>query len=177
MGWFSRPPSIDQLVTDHYESVYRFAFRLAGKTSDAEDLTQDAFCQAQVKLDQLREPGAARGWLFAIVRNSFLRRLRSEKGISLIPFDDSNEPIDRWESDPLVVEPERLQEALAELPEAYRTTLILYFFEEFSYREIAEQMNVPVGTVMSRLARAKGHLRDRLLRLEPALAWGRREEP
>jgi RNA polymerase sigma-70 factor (ECF subfamily) len=61
------------------------------------------------------------------------------------------------------VEPERLQQALNDLPEAFRTPVILYYFEEFSYRDIAGQMEVPLGTVMSRLARAKAFLRGRLL--------------
>jgi RNA polymerase sigma-70 factor (ECF subfamily) len=61
------------------------------------------------------------------------------------------------------IEPERLQEALNDLAEGFRTPLILYYFEDFSYRDIAEQMDLPLGTVMSRLARAKAFLRSRLL--------------
>jgi RNA polymerase sigma-70 factor (ECF subfamily) len=60
------------------------------------------------------------------------------------------------------VEPEQLQHALNELPETFRTPVILFYFEEFSYRDIAEQMELPLGTVMSRLARGKAHLRARL---------------
>jgi RNA polymerase sigma-70 factor (ECF subfamily) len=173
MTWFARRPRIEDLVTDHYESVYRFAYRLSGAQAEAEDLTQETFCQAQTKIGQLRDPAAARGWLFTIVRNSYLHRLRSQKAVKTVSLDESTEPIDRWDAEPLVIEPEKLQEALNDLPEAFRTPLVLYFFEEFSYRQIADQMGVPVGTVMSRLARAKAYLRDRLLRVEPALAWGR----
>jgi RNA polymerase sigma-70 factor (ECF subfamily) len=183
MAWFARHPRIEDLVTHHYQSVYRFAFRLSGSAAEAEDLTQETFCQAQLKLGQLRDASAARGWLFSIVRNGYLHRLRSRKSANTISLDDTAEPIDRWDADPLVIEPEKLQEALNELPEPFRTPLVLYFFEEFSYRQIAEQMGVPLGTVMSRLARAKAFLRDRLLRVEPALAlalghqtWGRKEE-
>ena len=60
------------------------------------------------------------------------------------------------------IDPARLQEVLNELDEPFRTPLILFYFEDFSYREIAEQMDLPIGTVMSRLARAKGYLRTRL---------------
>jgi RNA polymerase sigma-70 factor (ECF subfamily) len=63
---------------------------------------------------------------------------------------------------PPEIEAEELQKALNELPEAFRAAVILFYFEEFSYREIAEHLNVPIGTVMSRLARAKAHLRERL---------------
>ncbi|MEI7686429.1 MAG: RNA polymerase sigma factor [Planctomycetota bacterium] len=176
MAWFTRRPRIEDLVTEHYESVYRFAYRLCGTAGEADDLTQETFCQAQIKIDQLREAAAARGWLFSIVRNAYLHRLRSTKVAKTVSLDESTEPIERWDAEPLVIEPEKLQEALNDLPEAFRTPLVLYFFEEFSYRQIADQLGVPVGTVMSRLARAKSYLRERLLRVEPALAWGRKEE-
>jgi RNA polymerase sigma-70 factor (ECF subfamily) len=60
------------------------------------------------------------------------------------------------------IEPERLQQALNEMPEIYRSPIVLYYFEDFSYRDIAEQMDLAIGTVMSRLARAKAMLRGRL---------------
>jgi RNA polymerase sigma-70 factor (ECF subfamily) len=65
------------------------------------------------------------------------------------------------------IDPERLQQALAEVPEGFRTPVILFYFEDFSYRDIAEQMDLPIGTVMSRLARARSHLRARLLPVSP----------
>src|SRR5205807_8201333 len=75
------------------------------------------------------------------------------------------------------VEPARLQQALNELAEVFRTPVILYYFEEFSYRDIAEQMDLPLGTVMSRLARAKAYLRGRLTQPAGAvLAHGQRGE-
>ena len=61
-----------------------------------------------------------------------------------------------------IIESEQLQQALNELPELFRTPIILYYFEDFSYRDIAEQMDLPIGTVMSRLARAKSTLRQKL---------------
>ena len=72
------------------------------------------------------------------------------------------------------VEPERLQQALDDLPEVFRTPVILYYFDDFSYRDIAEQMDLPIGTVMSRLARAKGYLRSRLLQAPEPVAEARR---
>jgi RNA polymerase sigma-70 factor (ECF subfamily) len=70
------------------------------------------------------------------------------------------------------IDPETLQQALNELPEVYRTPIILYYFEEFGYRDIAEQMELPIGTVMSRLARAKAYLRARLLPAGDAVEAG-----
>ncbi len=157
---------VERLVEEHYESLYRYAYRLSGSAQDAEDLTQDAFCQAQDKLSQLRDWDRAKSWLFAILRNAYLHRLRSrkvEQTVSLSELFDFPQP----PGEPMPeVEPEQLQAALNELPEVFRTPIILYYFEEFSYRDIAEQMELPLGTVMSRLARAKAHLRARLTPIE-----------
>jgi RNA polymerase sigma-70 factor (ECF subfamily) len=158
---------IQKLVDEHYLSLYRYAYRLTGTAAEAEDLTQETFCQAQQKFHQLREPAKAKSWLFSILRNTYLHRLRVSKQQQAIPLDwvgDLPEAL----PDPLPpVEPEQLQKALQELPEVYRTPIILYYFEEFSYRDIAEQMELPMGTVMSRLARAKAHLRMRLFPQAP----------
>lgn len=154
---------VRQLVEEHYSALYRYAFRLSGRATDAEDLTQETFCLAQQKLPQLRDWQRAKGWLFSILRNIYLHRVRDRKGEEYLSPDGLAELPDRL-PDPLPpIDPDRLQQALNELPEAFRTPLILYYFEEFSYRDIAEQMDLPLGTVMSRLARAKAHLRGRLL--------------
>jgi RNA polymerase sigma-70 factor, ECF subfamily len=163
MRWFGSKQRVEQLVAAFYEPLYRYAFRLSGSPQEAEDLTQEAFCQAQNKLGQLRDESRAKAWLFSILRNAYLHRVRASKQEHRVPFDSLGEIPDR-PSEPLVdVDPIQLQKALGELPEAFRTPVILYYFEEFSYREIAEQMEVPLGTVMSRLARAKSFLRQRLL--------------
>src|SRR6185436_6798378 len=107
MAWFGQPsgPRIEQLVSEHYAPVYRFAYRLSGTAADAEDLTQETFCQAQAKLSQLREPAAARGWLFSIVRNAYLHRVRSQKNGKMISLDESTEPIDPPHEE-LVIDPQ-----------------------------------------------------------------------
>jgi len=176
MRWPGRTREVEQLVAHHYAGLYRYAYRLSGSAAEAEDLTQETFCQAQAKLGQLRDPGRARGWLFTILRNAYLHRLRSRKQEQCVPLELAGDIPDRLPEPLPEVEPAQLQEALAELPEAFRTPVILYYFEDFSYRDIAEQMGVPLGTVMSRLARAKAHLRQRLL--QPAsLAADAREGP
>jgi RNA polymerase sigma-70 factor (ECF subfamily) len=163
---------MEQLVHQHYEGLYRYAYRLSGSAADAEDLTQDAFCQAQLKLSQLRDPARVKAWLFSILRNTYLHRLRAARREPTLPLEgigDVAQPL----PDPLPeVDPQRLQQVLNELPEDFRTPVILYYFEDFSYREIAEQMDLPIGTVMSRLARAKAHLRARLLPARSALVDG-----
>ncbi len=162
MGKPSGAMEVTTLVEQHYAMLYRFAYRLSGSAVDAEDLTQETFCTAQEKIGQLRDPASARGWLCKILRNHFLHRRRANNVVTW-------ESLDSLECDPedaadaaAEVDSERLQAVLADLPEAFRTPVILFYFEEFSYRQIADQLGVPIGTVMSRLARAKAFLRYRL---------------
>ncbi len=162
--------SVHQLVDDHYLVLYRYAYRLTGSSADAEDLTQETFCKAQAQWRQLRDHSRARPWLFSILRNAYLHRARAQQNhrqVSLDQVGDLPEPAD--ESLP-EVDPAKLQQALADLPETFRTPVILYYFEDFSYRDIAAQMDLPIGTVMSRLARAKAYLRGRLLQPGEVLA-------
>jgi RNA polymerase sigma-70 factor (ECF subfamily) len=165
--------TVQRLVDEHYTALYRYAYRLSGGCADAEDLTQETFCKAQDHLAQLRDPERAKAWLFSILRNAYLHRTRSDRQqrcVSLESIGDLPDPA----GEPLpAVDPEQLQHALNELPELFRTPVILYYFEEFSYRDIAEQMDLPLGTVMSRLARAKAHLRERLVQ-PVVVADGRR---
>src|SRR5262249_31151196 len=154
---------VQKLVEDHYRALYRYAYRLSGSATDADDLTQETFCKAQLNLSQLRDAARAKAWLFKILRNAYLHRRRAEQHQHCCSLEDVGE-VAEPAAEPLPeIDPERLQQALQELPEVFRTPIILYYFEEFSYRDIAEQMDLPLGTVMSRLARAKAHLRARLL--------------
>jgi len=155
--------TVQRLVDEHYAALYRYAYRLAGSQSDAEDLTQEAFCQAQLKLGQLRDRTRAKAWLFSILRNAYLHRVRASKNQPTTSLELVGDVPERLPESLPEVDPDQLQKVLNELPEVFRTPIILYYFEEFSYRDIAEQMDLPIGTVMSRLARAKSHLRARLL--------------
>ncbi|MBI3464320.1 MAG: sigma-70 family RNA polymerase sigma factor [Planctomycetes bacterium] len=163
------PLDVRSLVDQHYELLYRYAFHLAGSVADAEDLTQETFCTAQAKIGQLRSAEGARAWLCRILRNHYLSSLRKGTAIPLQSLDELAEEPES--TDGLIgdIDIERLHRVLGELPESFRTPLILFYFEEFSYRQIADQMRVPLGTVMSRLARAKAYLRSRL-RPEPVLS-------
>ena len=159
--------NIQRLIDDHLDAVYRYAYRLTGSVHDAEDLTQQVFLLAQQWLDQLREVDRARGWLFTILRNAFLKMVKQTQpdlatsvGVNLeaVPADSkSGQAVDTAE----------LQAAIDELPAEFRVVVAMFYFEECSYREIAEKLDLPIGTVMSRLARAKGHLRAKLLETEP----------
>lgn len=158
---------IARLVVDHHADVYRYAYRLTGSVPDAEDLTQQTFLAAQLHYAQLRSPEAARPWLFTILRNCYLKleRRRVPLSAASIEMDINDIPAAAIESG---VDRERLQSALDALPDDYKLVLLLFYFEGCSYREISERAGVPLGTVMSRLSRAKGQLRARLFELEPA---------
>jgi RNA polymerase sigma-70 factor (ECF subfamily) len=158
-------PDLSELARLHYALVFRYAYRLCGSSEEAEDLTQQAFLTAHRRLEQLRDLNSAKSWLCAILRNTFLTRVSAQRGPRMISLHGYWDPVQ--EQNPVAdFDSNDLQQVLSELPEEFRTPLILYYFEEFSYREIAEQMGVPIGTVMSRLARAKSHLRRRLEALQ-----------
>jgi RNA polymerase sigma-70 factor (ECF subfamily) len=169
MGMAGSRRGIAPLVDEHYQSLYRYAYRLSGTAADADDLTQEAFCKAAAQLATLRDPDRAKPWLFSILRNAYLHRARTDRAHKQVSLDAVGDVACEAPADVPEVDPERLQQALNELPEGFRTPVILFYFEDMSYRDIAEQMDLPIGTVMSRLARAKAHLRDRLL---PAAAQG-----
>ena len=163
MGMPGSQRHVEQLVEAHYVALYRYAYRLSGSEADAEDLTQEAFCKAQMNLKQLRDPERAKSWLFTILRNAYLHRVRTEKNQPTLSLDFVGD-LPESPPEPLPdVDPEQLQKALNELPEVFRTPILLYYFDDFSYRDIAGQMDLPIGTVMSRLARARTWLKTRLL--------------
>lgn len=154
------------LVENHYEMLFRYAYRLTGSAADAEDVAQQTFLTAQAKFGQLREKDAAKSWLFTIARNTYLKSIRDKVGQS-VSLDAVSEPTQPVEAE-VDLDSEELQAILNELPEEYKTPLILFYFQEFSYKEIAAQLDVPMGTVMSRLARGKSILRRRLSPSEPS---------
>src|SRR5271156_1672347 len=79
--------AVEKLVEDYYLPLYRYAFRLTGSASDADDLTQEAFCKAQTSLSQLRDAGRAKAWVFSILRNTYLHQLREEQQQRVISLD------------------------------------------------------------------------------------------
>jgi RNA polymerase sigma-70 factor, ECF subfamily len=158
---------ITALVTANYPAVYRYAFRLCGSQTDAEDLTQKVFLSAYENIGKLRNIERARSWLFAILRNSFLREYRRQRPLSETDAFINIDHIPVVPPDDLEIEPEQLQEALQQIPEMSRLMLTMFYYEESSYRQIAGELRLPIGTVMSRLARAKGYLRSKLTQRQP----------
>jgi len=154
----------EQAVAAYYEALYAFGYSLAGNEDDAGELTQETYCRLLTKGGQLRDPSKIKSWLFTTLYRVFLgwkdRRAR------LPHFEISSvegelpailpEHVD-------VLRNDAIRDALLELEEHYRTPLMLYYLNDHSYEEIAGILDVPIGTVMSRLSRAKGLLRERLV--------------
>ena len=151
------------LIAAHHAPLYRYVYRLTGTAADAEDLTQQAFLIAQQKLYQLREAERAAGWLYAILRSCYLkwRRKRFPMTSTLADLDmaDVPQPVPELRA----VDSEELQQVLGELHNDLRLILLMFYFEELSYKQIADELEIPIGTVMSRLSRAKQKLRERLI--------------
>src|SRR5437764_10873500 len=87
MGLPGSQRTVQRLVEAHYAPLYRYAYRLSGSSVDAEDLTQEAFCKAQLNFAQLRDPARAKPWLFSILRNAYLHRVRAEKQQHWVPLE------------------------------------------------------------------------------------------
>jgi len=158
----SAAADVAALVVQHHAAVYRYAARLCGCPIEAEDLSQQTFLIAQQKLSQLREPERACAWLLAIVRNCFLKSRRKARPLAAesigLDVDQIAGPAPPREE----IDQEQLATAVADLPAEFRVVVLMFYFEELSYQQIAEQLELPIGTVMSRLSRGKGHLRRRL---------------
>src|SRR4051794_6239967 len=112
LGFGGTRQQIEQLVEAHYAALYRYAHRLSGAAQEAEDLTQEAFCQAQDKLCQLRDRAKAKAWLFSILRNAYLHRVRSSKQENAVSLEGVGELPDRVAEPLPEVDPGQLQAAL-----------------------------------------------------------------
>lgn len=156
-------------VTLPYRShLYRVAFYLVRQNKDdAEDLMQETFIKAYRSFHQLKDKEKCRAWLTSILHNTFINKYRKEEKIPIIP-----QPVDEsiiYENDPETeilrgVMDQEVLKALFKLPEEYSTVVILSDIEGVQYKEIAETLGVPIGTVRSRLSRGRKLLRARLYR-------------
>jgi len=167
--------AFNQLVLTYQDLAYQHAFSILGELAPAEDVTQDSFIKAFQGLNAFRG-GSFRSWLLRIVTNSaydFLRRSKRRPIQPLFPEDDNGEELDTapWLADPTEsiqkkVEEKELSEEIRrlmeQLPEVYRNVLTLIDLYQFDYLEAAETLRIPVGTVKSRLARARLQMKKKL---------------
>jgi RNA polymerase sigma-70 factor (ECF subfamily) len=165
------------LVAANRDKLYRVALRMAGNADDAQDLLQDALIEAYRAFSRFREGTYFDKWLYRIMTNTFIDRQRQRKRAG--PTVSLDAPVSDEDSSPRDIadhagSPEErlmqaefsepLQRALDRLSPEFRMVLILSDIEEFTYEEIGAMMNVPVGTVRSRLHRARASVRDHLLK-------------
>lgn len=155
----------ETLARQYYQPLYRFGLSLARNESDASDLVQQTFLIWAKKGDSLRDPSRVKSWLFTTLYREYLRVRRR-----ITPFV-SQEP-EVLETELPSVPPEALTsfdasqavDALQSVDEIYRAPLTLYYLEHLSYKEIADSLSIPIGTVMSRLSRGKSQLKNSLLK-------------
>jgi RNA polymerase sigma-70 factor (ECF subfamily) len=150
-------------VSSFYEGFYRFAFSPAGNADDACELTQDAFAKLLTKGGQIRDHSKIKSWLFTTLYRIYLgwkRRETRHPHFEIASVEDELPVVTPDTVDKL--ENEAVAEALLAIDERFRVPLMLHYFEDHSYAEISELLDTPVGTVMSRLSRAKALMRKSL---------------
>jgi RNA polymerase sigma-70 factor, ECF subfamily len=165
-----RPNSelFEEMAMPLFDPLYNFARWLAGDRDEAEDLVQETYAKALRGFASFEQGTNFRAWMFRILRNTFLTSRTGLK--ATVPLDDEESPVtpvDRATPESILLgnlDQLVLRDSIAELPIAYREVLLLCDVEEMSYREIAEALTVPIGTVMSRLSRARAALRAILTR-------------
>jgi RNA polymerase sigma factor (sigma-70 family) len=164
-------PSFEQIVDAHYQGLYRFALSMCRREATAQDLVQQTFLQWAKKGHTLRDASKVKTWLFTTIYREWLAIARREKKYEEVEFEPDQHGAAQQQDDgenPRV-DSATLQTALEELEPNYRAPLVLFYLKELSYRDIAETLGVPIGTVMSRLSRAKDSLRTILRRLEDSV--------
>ena len=164
-----KPEAFGRLVTKYQDRLYNTVVHVVRHEHDARDIVQDAFVQAFVKLDGFRQSSAFYTWLYRIAFNVAVTHHRKRRPMLSVeqvrensgqePVDPALEPIERIEQDERV---SQVREAIAQLDEEFRSVLVLREIDGCCYETIAEILELPIGTVRSRLHRARLRLRDQL---------------
>jgi RNA polymerase sigma-70 factor, ECF subfamily len=172
----ARADRFEVLVLPHLDALHYAAVRLTRDASSAEDLVQETFLRAYRALHQLTQEESCRAWLLKIMTNIWLNQRQKQGregiGLNVYEFDPSPEDAAAWSHRSLPEEPEGaasrkqfcedLDQALQQLPATFRIVVMLADVEGLSYKEVAEALHCPIGTVMSRLYRARQLLRKAL---------------
>lgn len=177
----------EELIRPHLDALYRTAHRFTGAAADAEDLVQDVLVKLYPRVDELERIERLRPWLLRVLHNHFVddRRRARRSPVALLresPSEGNDEGVDRYPGsapgpqEQLLrqADGERLERALAALWREHRAVVALHDMEGYSLVELSESLDVPVGTLKSRLHRARAHLR-RLLTNEGASGPGPEE--
>jgi RNA polymerase sigma-70 factor (ECF subfamily) len=154
----------EQMMVPHLDAAYNLARWLARNEQDAEDVVQEAYLRAFRFFDSFKG-GDGKAWLLAVVRNTCLTWRRREHGMVKVPFDEEVHRSARHvpTAESVLLEEANLgglRDCLEALPDEFRGVLVMRELEEMPYKEIAEVTSLPIGTVMSRLSRARRRLQD-----------------
>jgi len=159
--------ALASIITEYQDWIHKWAFKIVRKTEDAEDITQEVAMKILTSLSTLQEESKIASWVYRITYHASLNWLRLRNARRTTPLGDIE--IEDTSDNNLVSlnlekkeNIEKLNQALEELPMAYRLIINMYFFESKSYEEIAQTLNIPMGTVKTNLFRAKEMLKDRL---------------
>jgi RNA polymerase sigma-70 factor (ECF subfamily) len=157
----------------HFERLYNFACWLTQDRHEAEDLVQETYAKALKGFSSFQPGTNFRAWIYKILRNAFLTSRTGLKAAATVPLDLEGEeaalPTVKETPESILLQRsdwQLVQQALEQLPVAYREVLLLCKVEEMSYPEIAATLAVPMGTVMSRLSRARRTLRDAVQKMQ-----------
>jgi len=162
-----RYAEFEKEAVPHLDAVYNFALRMTGDEDDADDLVQETFLKAFRFFDKFEKGTNCKAWLFRILKNSFINDYRkTTKEPNKVDYDDVQNFYENIKADEVETQhyeedafsnllDDEISKAISELPEDFRTVVILSDIEGFTYEEIADFTDIPVGTVRSRLHRAR----------------------
>ena len=154
---------IERVIREHYRPLYLYALTLCGQEADAADLTQQTAVIFARKWADVRDVTKVKSWLYSILYREFLNLRRRSARLTSLDEHPEHEPEPHPPQQAETLDGRTAVAALHTLEEPHRAVLSLYYLEDLSYREIAEALELPIGTVMSRLSRAKDALRRILL--------------
>jgi RNA polymerase sigma-70 factor (ECF subfamily) len=156
----------NEMVDEHGAALYRIAYRMVGNQHDAEDLVQEAFRSAWNSRSRFRPELGERAWLATILRRRVVDGWRKRRART-ISFDNGVPDVGIAAEDPTTKGfDDQVQAALAQLPDQLRETLLLVVVGELTHQEVADMLSIPIGTVLSRVSRARTRLRKLLVEEE-----------
>lgn len=158
----------EKLVELHYPSLYRFALSLTRSENEASDLTQQAFYILVKNRGQLRDVSKAKSWLFTTLHREFLARRRREVRFPEVDFEEAETDLPSIAPSISETDGPAVLQALSKIDPSFQSALSLYYLEDYSYPEIASILEVPLGTVKSRISRGIVQLQRLLLENAPA---------
>ena len=151
----------EQTVSSFYEPLYGFAYSLSGNENDSCELTQETFARLLSKGGQVRDESKLKSWLFTTLYRVFLGWKSRERRLPHVEISSVEHELPSIAAEMVdTMERDTVREALLKIDERYRVPLMLHYLEEHSYEEIAKLLEIPIGTVMSRLSRAKALMRE-----------------